>query len=86
MACAISLRGQKLVYFKPFERLIGNISYCQGDYKVGRVPVEVPLEVWGEVLVCCILMPLMQHNLDSPYCERLESYDAAPGGHGRAWA
>eukprot|EP00972_Heterocapsa_arctica_P066166 9761384-Heterocapsa_arctica.AAC.1 len=31
-------------------------------------------------------MPLMQHNLDSPYCERLECYDAVPGGHGRAWA
>eukprot|EP00972_Heterocapsa_arctica_P083207 12261319-Heterocapsa_arctica.AAC.1 len=70
MACAISLVGQKLVYFKPFERLIGNTYYCQGfrscthsvlqaayrwmcscrDRKVGRVPVEVPPEVWGEVL------------------------------------
>ncbi|CAE8649552.1 unnamed protein product [Polarella glacialis] len=31
-------------------------------------------------------MPLLKADLDSPWCDRLELSDAAPGGHGRAWA
>ena len=42
--------------------------------------------VWGELAVSALLAPLKQADLRAPYCQRLECVDAAPGGHGRAWA
>ena len=48
----------------------------------GRVP-RVARE---ELLACAIMMPQAQSFLDAEWCCRLECYDAAPGGHGRAWA
>ena len=38
-----------------------------------------------EVLESCLLLPFTQLDLASPYCTRLESSDASPGGHGRAY-
>eukprot|EP00972_Heterocapsa_arctica_P047090 6947991-Heterocapsa_arctica.AAC.1 len=45
----------------------------------------MPAGCWGELLVSAILVPLASHDLDSEYCSRVAMYDAAPGGHGRAW-
>ena len=33
-----------------------------------------------------VLLPLAQRDLRAPFHPRMECYDAAPGGHGRAWA
>ena len=42
--------------------------------------------VRGELLVAAIMLPAAQTCLDAPWCPRAECMDAAPGGHGRAWA
>ena len=41
---------------------------------------------WSELLMSTILLVDMQTELDVPWCPRVECYDAAPGGHGRAWS
>lgn len=51
-----------------------------------RVRQPIPASVWGELAMTAILAPLKQVDLRAPYCNRLECVDAAPGGHGRAWA
>ena len=42
--------------------------------------------VASEIVIACILLPFLQSNLRAPWCTRVECSDAAPGGHGRAWA
>ena len=52
----------------------------------GRKPVAwCPLS-WHELLLSAILLPFAEQDLDAEWCTRLECTDAAPGGHGRAWA
>ena len=42
--------------------------------------------VWAELFMAAMLLPVTCSELDVEWCERLECTDAAPGGHGRAWA
>ena len=42
--------------------------------------------VVSEIIIACILLPFLQTDLRAPWCTRVECSDAAPGGHGRAWA
>ena len=42
--------------------------------------------VVSEIIIAYILLPFLQTNLRAPWCTRVECSDAAPGGHGRAWA
>jgi len=42
--------------------------------------------VRNEMIMACILLPFLQTNLRAQWCSRVECSDAAPGGHGRAWA
>lgn len=42
--------------------------------------------VVSEIIIACIMLPFLQTDLRAPWCTRVECSDAAPGGHGRAWA
>ena len=52
----------------------------------GRKPVAWCPSAWHEVLMSAILLPFAEQDLDAGWCPRVECTDAAPGGHGRAWA
>ena len=39
-----------------------------------------------EIMVAALLLPHARVGLDSPWCGRVEAFDAAPGGHGRDYA
>ena len=52
----------------------------------GRRGGLLPQSVRDEVLLAGLLLPHASCSLDAPWCPRLECFDAAPGGHGRAWS
>jgi hypothetical protein len=49
-----------------------------------RVPW--PVDVWQEVCMATLLLPVTQMDLGAPFCERVEITDASLTGFGRAWA
>eukprot|EP00971_Amphidinium_carterae_P115155 2280884-Amphidinium_carterae.1 len=75
--------------FRPSCRSI--FSHCYTflqalDGVPARQSVVLPGLVWEEFVVSCILLPLMVVPLSVPWNCRLMCSDAAPGGHGLAWA
>ncbi|CAE8732571.1 unnamed protein product, partial [Polarella glacialis] len=83
--------GGKLSYimmFAPHSRCLFQEVYAWLDwYRVRGVNyARLWPVVWTELLAAAFWMPLLEADLDSPWCDRLELSDAAPGGHGRAGA
>jgi len=60
-------------------------AWIQDCVDANRPGATLTAAVWTELAMCAILLPMTRTALDSPWCERLEVTDAAPGGHGRAW-
>ena len=50
-----------------------------------RALVELPEEVWSELLASALLLPFAQFDLSSPWSTRLECTDASMSGLGRAF-
>ena len=51
----------------------------------GAAGARVSKELREELFMAAILLPHASTNLDSPWCSRVERFDACPGGHGRAY-
>ena len=74
-------------FFRPCIRSVKQTIYgwMEAHRDARRSLRSLPSAVWGELAVSAVLAPLKQANLQAAYCRRVECYDAAPGGHGRAW-
>jgi len=74
--------------FQPCLRSIFMVSYqwIATRKSEGRRGGLLPQSVRDEVLLAGLMLPHACCSLDAPWCPRLECFDAAPGGHGRAWS
>eukprot|EP00972_Heterocapsa_arctica_P037517 5524037-Heterocapsa_arctica.AAC.1 len=53
------------------------------------MPAQVALPcgpLWGKLAMMAIMVPVLASWLDAEWSGRVETSDAAPCGHGRAWA
>lgn len=102
LAAILWLLGRDVVWVKDVERVVGKLSYCMsfrsccrsvlvyvwmvGHAHMRKQPQALSPAAWYELLLAALALPLMQHDLSADWCCRSEACDAAPGGHGRAWA
>ena len=52
----------------------------------GAVGLYLWPAVRAEIFAVCALVPMLEIDLAAPFAPRVETSDASPGGHGRAWA
>ena len=65
-----------------YDRIYSWVQHHERQRRTGGVLWE---SVRSEILATLSLLPTMQFSFITPFCERVESSDASPGGHGRAW-
>ena len=65
-----------------YDRTYSWVQHHERQHHTGGVLWE---SIRSEVLATLLLLPTMQLSFTTSFCERVESNDASPGGHGRAW-
>ena len=73
--------------FKPCARaVLQDIYTWLSEHRGKAVRAKLWPSVRAEIAVSLTLIPFLEVNLRADWCSRVEASDAAPGGHGRAWA
>jgi len=60
--------------------------WCIGNREEKNWTAPWTSGAWGEIAMSVIMLPMCCCDLDAEWKTRLETSDAAPGGHGRAYA